>query len=64
MYSIADIMERAGIPIEEIAKDVRMDVEMANFMEENANRGLLYRLEIKRICMEPDKIDKLWFDKE
>ena len=62
MYSVAEIMEFAGIPIEEIAKDVKMDIEIANFIDENVNRALLYRINIRKICMEPDKINKLWYD--
>jgi len=64
MYSVAEVMEFAGIPTEEIAKDVRLDVEISNYMDENVDRGILYRIEIRKLCMEPDKLGRLWFVKE
>lgn len=64
MYSVVDIMEMVGIPPEEIAKDVRMDIEISNYMNENINRAVLYRIDVRRICMEPDRLGRLWFDKE
>lgn len=55
--TIPDIMEAAGISIEEIAEDIKKDTELEKFIEENAlaNRASLYRVRIRKICMKEVK---------
>ncbi len=56
MISVPEIMELAGIPVDEIADSVHsdMEMEMCEYFQERFYfaRSNLYQVDIKRICME------------